>query len=70
MAGEKKMKKCRNCGKEVEVDQEQNTEFIHDCGWSESKARAEVRRRQLMSEVEKELSEPEKKDKGKGIFGW
>jgi hypothetical protein len=67
---EDKMKKCRNCGKDVKVADEENIDFVHDCGWSESKAKAEVRKRVLMSEVEEEIKKPVKKDKDKGLFGW
>jgi G:T-mismatch repair DNA endonuclease (very short patch repair protein) len=67
---EKKMKKCRNCSKDVAVEDEESINFVHDCGWSESKARAEARRKKLMGEVEEEITKPEKKDRDKGIFGW
>ena len=67
---EEKLKKCRNCGKDVKVADEENIDFVHDCGWSESKARAEARRKKLMDEVEEEITKPDKKDKGKGVFGW
>jgi hypothetical protein len=72
---EPKMKKCRNCGKEVEVDKEGDIEFVHDCGWSEAKARAQVRKQQLLKEVEEDEEKARKKAKGGGgggtnIFGW
>jgi hypothetical protein len=70
---EPKMKKCRNCGKDVKVDDEGSIDFVHDCGWSESKARAEARKRKLMAEVEVEENATDKdknKGKDKGIFGW
>lgn len=70
-----KMKKCRNCDKDVKVEDEQNFDFVHDCGWSEAKARAEVRKGLLMSQIVEEFkSEAEKGkkkgDKDKGLFGW
>ncbi len=67
---DKKMKKCRNCGKDVAVDEEESIDFIHDCGWSEAKARAEARKRKLMAEIEEEENKDSKNKGGKNIFGW
>ncbi len=67
-----KMKKCRNCGKDVKVEDEENGEFVHECGWSEAKARAEARKRRLLADIEKEEDAADKKNKGggKNLFGW
>lgn len=74
---DKKMAKCRNCTKEVEVEKLTDIEFIHECGWNEAKAKAEARKRKLLREIEEEETKADKdknkdkdKEKQKSIFGF
>jgi hypothetical protein len=55
MAKEEKFRKCRNCGKDAPVGE------ACECGWDEDKARAEVRKQLLFREIERELSDEEKR---------
>jgi len=67
----KKFKKCRNCGKDIEVDPDTGHYVCEDCGWDESKARQRVRQRMLEHEVEEDLKREAKKGAKKDAnSGW
>jgi predicted nucleic acid-binding Zn-ribbon protein len=74
MPNDDKMVKCRNCGKEVKKEDTEK-DVTHDCGWNEFRARNEVRKNKLMSDILDEFRDEDKKDKEKnapkkGPFGW
>ena len=56
---EPKMRKCRACGKDVEVGKD-----CKECGWDEDKEVNLAKRRRLEYDIDNELEEAEKKKKG------
>lgn len=65
---EDKMAKCRNCKKDRKVDEINDPEKDCECGWNEAKAKAEVRKRKLMADIDRELANAEAPPKKKSLF--
>lgn len=59
-----KMRKCRACGKDVEIGKECGA-----CGWDEDEEVSEVKRRRLQTQIEKELEAEDLKSKKKEKTG-
>jgi len=68
MPDEKKMQKCRFCGKDTEVGK------ACSCGFDEAREREEARVRIVRQQIEREVAEENDKEKDKGkkknIFGY